>query len=109
MHIGVGVGRQQSQTQQHGDCLALASAGSSRGSACLGYPVIAGLDVALKFARRNVGPRAVLLDFDGTFANSMIELRSAHAKNVAGLRYLKAQRRQCTDGVSSGVSFGSDH
>ena len=67
--------------------------GSGCGSTRLDWPVIAGIDVALKFAHRNIGPRAVFLDSDDTLADPVIQLRAAHAENSTGFGYFKSQHR----------------
>ena len=66
-------------------------------------------DIPLKFDKSDVSSRTVLLRFDGPVAGPVIDLRPAHAQNLACFGNLKAKRRKWAADVRYGVAFWHEH
>ena len=52
---------------------------------------IAGSHVAIKLCAGNVGSGPILLAFDGTLVDPVVQLGSAHLENLYHLKYLEPQ------------------
>jgi hypothetical protein len=56
--------------------------------------VVTGLDIALKLHARDVAPTAVLLPFERTILNAVVQLSAAHAQDSGRLGDFKSERWQ---------------